>query len=78
MKAKMKSEIPVFKYSCPKCGNRSYVLKEIRVTYSPATQIFNFPFARYSAVVCDRCKYTEFYNVPLKKISTITDFFGRG
>jgi len=71
----MKSEIPMFRYTCPKCGSKHYKISEIRVTYSLLTQIFNVQAAKYSALICERCKYTEFYNVPVKKITSIVDFF---
>jgi predicted nucleic-acid-binding Zn-ribbon protein len=71
----MKSEIPMLKYTCPKCGGRKYRLSEIRVAHSLFTQLFDIQSAKYTAIICEKCKYTEFYNVPVKKITGVTDFF---
>ncbi|MBE0667908.1 MAG: GTP-binding protein [Bacteroidales bacterium] len=71
----MKSEMPMIKYTCPKCGSRRYRLNEIRVAYSLLTQIFNIQGAKYSAIICEKCSYTELYNVPVKKITSVFDFF---
>lgn len=71
----MKSEVPMLKYTCPKCGGRRYKLSEIRVAYSLFTQIFDIQAAKYTAIICEKCKYTEFYNVPAKKITNVFDFF---
>jgi len=65
----------MIKYSCPKCGHRIYKLSEIRVSYNLFTQIFDIQAAKYSAIICERCRYTEFYNIPVKKITGIFDFF---
>jgi uncharacterized protein len=65
----MKSEVPVLKYTCPKCGGKKYKVSEIRVAYNLFTQLFDIQAAKYSALICERCKYTEFYNLPVKKIA---------
>lgn len=74
----MKSELSMIKYTCPKCGNKRFKLSEIRVAYSLLTQLFDIQGAKYSAVICERCRFTEFYNVPVKKISGVFDFFVGG
>jgi predicted nucleic-acid-binding Zn-ribbon protein len=71
----MKSEMPVIKYTCPKCGSRRYKFSEIRVAYSLFTQLFDIQASKYTALICEKCKYTEFYNVPLKKVNSVFDFF---
>jgi len=75
---KMKSDLPMLKFTCPKCGNRKYSIKEIRVAYNVFTQLFDIQSARYTAIVCDKCSFTEFYNVPVKKINGVFDFFVGG
>lgn len=69
----MKSEMPLFRYTCPKCGGRNYRLSEIRVTYSPFSRMFDFKGSLYSVIVCEKCRYTEFYNIPKKEISRTLD-----
>ncbi len=71
----MKSEMPVIKYTCPKCGSKRYKFSEIRVAHSLFTQLFDIQAAKYTALTCEKCKYTEFYNVPVKKITSVFDFF---
>jgi len=65
----MKSEVPVLKYACPKCGGRKYIVKGVVIQHSQLSQVFSFPGTRYTAVICERCKYTEFYNLTVKKIA---------
>lgn len=65
----MKSEVPLLKYVCPKCGGKKYLVKGVVIQHSQFSQVFSIPGRRYTAVICDRCKYTELYNVPVKKIA---------
>ncbi len=78
MTGKMKNELPVIRYTCPKCSGRRYSVSEIRVAHNLFTQLFDFQATRYSAVICEKCKYTEFYKVPVKKIGGVFDFFTGG
>ena len=39
------------------------------------SKIFDVQGARYSAVTCRRCKYTEFFKAPTSKIGNIFDLF---
>jgi predicted nucleic-acid-binding Zn-ribbon protein len=71
----MKSETPMLKYTCPKCSSRKYKLSEIRVAYNFLTQILDIQAAKYTAIICERCKYTEFYNIPARNITNVFDFF---
>ncbi len=75
----MKSETPVLKYVCPKCSGKKYSVKGVVIQHSQFSQLFSIPGTRYTAVICERCKYTEFYNLPAKNIKEAFDFFpGRG
>lgn len=65
----MKSETPVLKYACQKCGGKKYLVKGVVIQHSQFSQVFSIPGRRYTAVICERCKYTEFYNLPVKKIA---------
>ena len=62
------------KYSCPKCGSRICEIGEIRTTGSFITKILDIQNRRFTSVTCAGCKYTEFYNVPSKKLGDILDF----
>ena len=39
-------------------------------------RFFDFQNRRFSAVVCDRCKYTEFYRTQASGLSKVLDFIG--
>ena len=41
-------------------------------------KFFDFQNRRFSAVVCDRCKYTEFYRTRASALSKVIDFVGSG
>lgn len=75
----MKSEMPVLRYTCSKCGSKKYNAKGVVIQHSQASQIFSLPGTRYTAVICERCRYTEFYNLPVQNIREAFDFLqGRG
>jgi predicted nucleic-acid-binding Zn-ribbon protein len=75
----MKNELPVLRYTCPKCGGKKYEAKGVIIQQSQFSQIFSIPGTRYSVVICERCRYTELYNLPIKRIKEAFDFIpGRG
>lgn len=53
---------PTVKYRCFKCGHERHQLHELRAAQSFWSAFFNLQSARYSAVVCQRCKFAEFYH----------------
>jgi len=63
----LESRSPTSVYKCMKCGNDRYELNQIRATRSWLSSFFSVESAQYKAVVCSRCKFTEFYQgtVPL-------------
>ncbi|MFZ2286852.1 MAG: zinc ribbon domain-containing protein [Bacteroidales bacterium] len=71
----MKNELPVLRYTCPKCSGKKYSVKGVVIQHSQASQIFNLPGTRYTAVTCEKCRYTEFYNTQVKNIKEAFDFF---
>jgi predicted nucleic-acid-binding Zn-ribbon protein len=74
----MKNEAPAIRYNCPKCGGRQYEVKGVIMQHSQFTQVFSIPGRRYTAVICGRCRYTELYNLPLKRIKEAFDFIPGG
>ena len=70
----MKNEIPVLRYTCPKCGGKKYEAKGVVVQHSQFSQVFSIPGTRYTAVICERCRFTELYNLPLQRIKEAFDF----
>ena len=70
----MKSEVPILKFVCPKCGGKKYLVKGVVIQHSQFSQVFSIPGRRYTAVICDRCKYSDFYNLPPNRIGEAFDF----
>jgi predicted nucleic-acid-binding Zn-ribbon protein len=62
------------KYTCPKCGGKVCTTGEIRTTGSLLTRLFDIQNRRFSSVTCNHCKYTEFYNMPSKRLTDVLDF----
>lgn len=52
---------PTKAYRCMKCGHTEFELNEIRTARSGLSSFFNVQSAKYIAVVCEHCAYTEFY-----------------
>jgi len=61
------------KYSCPKCGCKTYSAREIRTKGNLLSTILNFDNRRFTSVTCSECKYTELYNIPYKKLREVLD-----
>ena len=74
----MESRSPLKNYKCFKCTHGKYELREIRVSQSFWSGLFDFETGRYEAVVCARCKFTEFYQGEASHGEQVADFlFGR-
>lgn len=65
-------------YRCAKCGGQSCEVVEVSTTGGGIARFFDFQNRRFSAVVCDRCKYTEFYRTRASALSKVIDFVGSG
>ena len=57
----LKSRSPTSSYKCMKCDHEKYELHQIRAPRSLLSSFFGVESAQYRAVVCTRCKFTEFY-----------------
>jgi len=62
-------------YHCPKCGNNTYELGEMRAAGGFWSKIFDVQGKKFSSVTCQRCKYTEFYKGDSSTLGNIFDFF---
>jgi predicted nucleic-acid-binding Zn-ribbon protein len=78
LEAEMESRSPTLNFKCMKCGHAKFEEHQIRATRSWLSSFFGVETAQYRAVVCARCKFTEFYqgNVPLGQ-QAIDAIFGR-
>ena len=65
-------------YRCAKCGGQSCEVVEVSTAGGGIARFFDFQNRRFSAVVCDRCKYTEFYRTRASTLSKVLDFLGSG
>ena len=65
---------PTVGYRCMKCSHEEYELSEIRTERSFLSSLFNVQSAKYSAVVCSRCSFTEFYRGRVSATEQAVDF----
>ena len=52
---------PTRNYKCSKCSHQKFHIGQIRTARSFLSSLFNVQSARYAAVVCSHCSFTEFY-----------------
>lgn len=62
-------------YTCPKCGNRTYQLDQMRATGGTWSKILDIQNKKFTSVTCERCTYTEFYKAKTSAMSNIFDLF---
>lgn len=62
------------KWSCPKCLYAEFNVGEIRVAGGFWSKIFDIQASRYSALICGRCSYTEFYKTKSSALGSVFDF----
>jgi uncharacterized protein len=69
LQAELRSRSPTTSFQCAKCGHERYHTSQIRTTRSFLGSLFNIQSAKYAAVICSRCAYTEFYQsrVPVEQ-----------
>lgn len=62
-------------FRCPKCGQTSCLVGEIRAAGGFWSKIFDVQGAKFSSVTCENCKYTEFYKADSSVLGNIFDLF---
>lgn len=65
-------------YQCPKCGNDTHSIGEIRTTGGFFSKLFDMQNKRFTSVTCDRCTYTEFYQTKQSALGSVFDLFTGG
>ncbi|MES2582560.1 MAG: zinc ribbon domain-containing protein [Pseudomonadota bacterium] len=65
---------PIANYKCVKCGHGEFELQESRTARSLLGSVFGVESAKYTAVVCRRCSYTEFYSGRVSPEEQALDF----
>jgi hypothetical protein len=63
------------KHPCPKCGSKDFELGEAYLAGSVFTKLFNIQNRKFSSFTCSKCRYTEFYQIPINRALNILDFF---
>ena len=74
LKLELAQRNPTRDYKCLKCGHEKFEMGEIRTSRSFLSSFFNVQSARYSAVVCSRCAFTEFYQGQVSAGEQAMDF----
>jgi predicted nucleic-acid-binding Zn-ribbon protein len=78
LEAELVARSPTTNYKCMKCQHAGYELQKIRAARSLLSSVFGVDSAQYTAVVCSRCGFTEFYNGTVPAGEQALDFiFGR-
>ena len=65
---------PSHNFKCMKCGHGKCEVDQIRGTRSFLSSFFNVQSARYTAVICSRCAFTEFYHGQVSAGEQAMDF----
>lgn len=60
---------------CIKCGSRSAGTKEVAMTGTGLSKMFDIQHNRFVVVYCKNCGYSEFYNKNASSGSNLLDFF---
>lgn len=69
---------PVREYRCLKCGHDACEVNELRAAASFLTAFLSVDDAKYTAVVCKRCAFSEFYQGDVSGGQVAVDLvFGR-
>ena len=64
-------------WQCPKCAHTDFNAGEIRVAGGFWSKVFDVQASKYSAVICERCGYTELYRAKSSTLGTVFDLFTR-
>ena len=60
-------------FTCAKCANNTYEVLDVSTASGMLSRMVNFQNRRFSAVVCQRCKYVEFYQTESGKLRNVAD-----
>jgi uncharacterized protein len=61
LRRELDARSPTVNYKCVKCGHQEFELQESRTSRSLLGSVFGIEGSKYTAVVCRRCSFTEFY-----------------
>ncbi|MFT4414308.1 zinc ribbon domain-containing protein [Fredinandcohnia humi] len=60
---------------CVKCGSKNAGTKEVAMTGSGLSKMFDIQHNRFTVVFCKNCGYSEFYNKDSSTASNLLDLF---
>lgn len=60
---------------CLKCGSKDASKKEVAMTGTGLSKMFDIQHNTFIVVYCNKCGYSEFYNKQTSKASNILDLF---
>ena len=60
---------------CMKCGGTKAATKEVAMTGTGLSKMFDIQHNRFIVVYCENCGYSEFYNKNSSTGSNVLDFF---
>ncbi|MCP3029290.1 zinc ribbon domain-containing protein [Halobacillus sp. A5] len=63
---------------CIKCGSKDADSKDVAMTGTGLSKMFDVQSNQFTVVFCKNCGYSEFYNKEASKASNIFDFFFGG
>lgn len=73
LNAEMRLRTPSSQYRCFKCGHTSCELIQVRTSGGFFSAAFNLQNQRFTAAVCVRCKFTEFYHGKASGFQQVAD-----
>jgi len=62
-------------YTCLRCGGREYETGELRAAGGFWSKIFDVQGAKFTTVICKRCRHTELYQASSSMLGNIFDLF---
>lgn len=60
---------------CVKCGSTNAGTKDVSMTGSGLSKMFDVQHNQFTVVYCKKCGYSEFYSKESSKASNILDLF---
>ncbi|MGE8206441.1 zinc ribbon domain-containing protein [Heyndrickxia sp. NPDC080065] len=63
---------------CIKCGSTNAAKKEVAMTGTGLSKMFDIQHNQFIVVYCENCGYSEFYHKKSSTASNVIDFFFGG
>jgi predicted nucleic-acid-binding Zn-ribbon protein len=64
-----------FNFKCPKCSGNRCEISTVSTAGGFWSKIFDVQHKKFSAVTCERCRYTELYKADSSTLGNIFDLF---